>query len=77
MLTLLQFLDNFNGVVYFPDTEWATPDTLQLYTLLYIACVTNQVVPVKENRVVQGISMIIACSPLELKWNMPRLYKQR
>lgn len=32
MFTWLQFLDNFNGVVYFPDTEWVTLDTLQLYT---------------------------------------------
>lgn len=31
MFTWLQFLDNFNGVVYFPDTEWVTLDTLQLY----------------------------------------------
>lgn len=32
MSTWLQFLDHFNGVVYFPDSEWATPDILQLYT---------------------------------------------
>lgn len=30
--TWLQFLEHFNGVVYFPDSEWATPDSLQLYT---------------------------------------------
>lgn len=28
----LQFLEHFNGIVIFPDTEWSTPETLQLFT---------------------------------------------
>ena len=32
MLVWLEFLRGFNGVVYFPDREWTTQDTLQLFT---------------------------------------------
>ena len=28
----LHFLESFNGVVYFPDRQWITTDTLQLFT---------------------------------------------
>ena len=28
----LQFLENFNGVVYFPEKEWVSNETLQLFT---------------------------------------------
>lgn len=30
--TWIEFLDSFNGVVYFPDSEWSTSDTLKLFT---------------------------------------------
>lgn len=32
METWLRFLENFNGVVYFPERELTTTDTLQLFT---------------------------------------------
>lgn len=32
LLMWLEFLRGFNGVVYFPDKEWTTQDTLQLFT---------------------------------------------
>ena len=32
MFTWLHFLESFNGVVYFPDRQWTTTDTLQLFT---------------------------------------------
>ena len=32
MYTWLQFLNEFNGIVYFPASEWDTPNTLQLFT---------------------------------------------
>ena len=28
----LEFLTNFNGVIYFPDSEWSSQETLQLFT---------------------------------------------
>jgi hypothetical protein len=27
-----KFRNHFNGVLYFPDTEWRFPDTVQLFT---------------------------------------------
>lgn len=32
MRTWLSFLQEFNGVVYFPERQWTTTDTLQLFT---------------------------------------------
>ena len=32
MFTWLRSLVSFNGVVYFPDTQWTTTDTVQLFT---------------------------------------------
>lgn len=32
MVTLLRFLEDFNGVVYFTERQWTTTDTLQLFT---------------------------------------------
>lgn len=32
MVTWLRFLENFNGVVYFPERQWTTTDTVQLFT---------------------------------------------
>ena len=32
MFTWLRFLVSFNRVVYFPDRQWTTTDTLQLFT---------------------------------------------
>lgn len=32
MVTLLRFLEDFNGVVYFTERQWTTNDTLQLFT---------------------------------------------
>lgn len=32
MVTWLRFLEHLNGVVYFPERQWTTTDTLQLFT---------------------------------------------
>lgn len=37
------------------------------YNEHFYKAVTNQVIPITENRVVQGFSMVMTCFPLEQK----------